>query len=67
MKDVWVEMRPEDYIIQLKSKDVAGGLCALAIRKRKFGTALERAPYPAQKDGASRHIERRAFHRRVKR
>jgi hypothetical protein len=34
-KDVWVEMRPEDYIIELPSKDVLGGLCALAIRKNK--------------------------------
>ena len=41
--------------------------CALIIRKREFGTTLERASNSAQKDGASGHIERRAFHRRVKR
>jgi len=33
--DVWVEMLPQDYIIELPSKDVVGGLCALAIRKNK--------------------------------
>lgn len=34
-KDVWLTMNPEDYIIELGNKDVAGGLCALAIRKNK--------------------------------
>lgn len=34
-KDIWLEMLPQDYIIELPSKDVVGGLCAIAIRKNK--------------------------------
>jgi hypothetical protein len=59
-RDVWVEMRPEDYIIELPSKDVLGGLCALAIRKNKanffmMGNSFFRGYYAmhnASRDGS---------------